>query len=84
MFCCKSSFFFTARSGFVAVTDCLFNISAATLHTGDHSSIRNLRTPHALVTDPLITDHQLNIQQIYVYVFCMDLRTNSDYFTVQH
>ena len=33
---------------------------------------------------------QVNIQQFYVlptqciYVFCVDLRTNSDYFTVQH
>ena len=34
--------------------------------------------------------HQFNISQVYVlptqciYVFCVDLRTNSDYFTVQH
>ena len=34
--------------------------------------------------------HQFNIQQLHVlptqciYVFCVDLRTNSDYFTVQH
>jgi len=34
--------------------------------------------------------HQSNIQQFYVmpthciYVFCVDLRTNIDYFTVQH
>jgi len=34
--------------------------------------------------------HQFNIQQFYVlptqciYVFCVDLRTNSDYFTVQY
>jgi len=34
--------------------------------------------------------HQFNIQLFYVsptqcvYVFCVDLRTNSDYFTVQH
>jgi hypothetical protein len=34
--------------------------------------------------------HKFNIQQFYVlptqciYVFCVDLRTNSDYFTVQH
>jgi len=34
--------------------------------------------------------HQFNIQQIYVlpthciYVFCLDLRTNSDYFPIQH
>ena len=29
---------------------CLFNILAATLHIGGHSSIRNLRTRHAVVT----------------------------------
>jgi hypothetical protein len=34
--------------------------------------------------------HQFNIQQFhvlptqYIYVFCVDLRTNSDYFPVQH
>ena len=34
--------------------------------------------------------HQFNIQQLYVlptqciYVFYMDLRTNSDYFPIQH
>ena len=33
-----------------AARDCLFNIFAATLHIGDRSSIRNLRTPHAMVT----------------------------------
>jgi len=35
---------------FSAVCDCLFNIFAATLHTGSRSSIRNLRSPHAVVT----------------------------------
>ena len=30
--------------------DCLFNIFAATLHIGGHSSIHNLRTCHAVVT----------------------------------
>jgi hypothetical protein len=35
---------------FSAVRDCLFNIFAATLHTGSRSSIRNLRTRHAVVT----------------------------------
>jgi len=35
---------------FSAVPDCLFNIFAATLHIGGRSSIRNLRTRHALVT----------------------------------
>jgi len=33
-----------------AVCDCLFNLFAATLHIGGHSSIRNLRTRHAVVT----------------------------------
>jgi hypothetical protein len=33
-----------------AVRDCLFNIFAATLHTGDRYSICNLRTRHAAVT----------------------------------
>jgi hypothetical protein len=34
--------------------------------------------------------HQFNIQQFYflptqyIYVFCFDLRTNSDYFPMQH
>ena len=28
--------------------------------------------------------HQLNIQQFYVYVFCVDIRTNSDYFPKPH
>jgi hypothetical protein len=36
------------------------------------------------------TYHQVNIHKFYVlptqciYVFCMDLRTNSDYFPIQH
>jgi hypothetical protein len=33
-----------------AVSDCLFNIFAATLHTGGGFSIHNLRTRHAVVT----------------------------------
>ena len=33
-----------------AVRDCLFNLFAATLHIGDRSSIRNLKTRHAVVT----------------------------------
>jgi hypothetical protein len=35
-----------------AVRDCLFNIFAATLHTGGRSSIRNWRKRHAVVTGP--------------------------------
>jgi hypothetical protein len=33
-----------------AVRDCLFNLFAAALHTGGLSSIRNLRTRHAVTT----------------------------------
>jgi len=35
---------------FSAVRDCLFNIFSATLHIGDRSYFRNLRTCHAVVT----------------------------------
>ena len=34
-----------------AVRDCLFNLFAATLHIGGRSSIRKLRTRHAVVTE---------------------------------
>jgi len=33
-----------------AVSDCMFSIFAATLHTGSRSSIRNLKMRHAVVT----------------------------------
>jgi len=33
-----------------AVLDCLFNLFTATFHIGGRSSIRNLRTRHAVVT----------------------------------
>ena len=33
-----------------AVRDCLFNIFSSTLHIRDRSSIRNLRTRHAVLT----------------------------------
>jgi len=38
-----------------AVRDCLFDISAATLHIGGRSSIRNPRTHHAVVTGTQLT-----------------------------
>ena len=38
-----------------AVRDCLFNLFAATFHIGGRSSIRNLRTRHAVVTGTHIT-----------------------------
>ena len=38
-----------------AVRDCLFNLFATTLHIGGRSSIRNLRTRHAVVTGTHLT-----------------------------
>jgi len=38
-----------------AVRDCLFNLFAANLHNGGRSSIRNLRTRHAVVTGTHLT-----------------------------
>jgi len=51
-----------------AVRDCLFNIFATTFHTGGRSSIRDLRTRHAVVTWTYLsqnTCHQHS--QIVVY-----------------
>ena len=41
------------------VRDCLFNIFAATLHIGGRSSIRNLRTRHAVVTGTRLSHGRL-------------------------
>jgi hypothetical protein len=46
-----------------AVRDCLFNIFAATLHTGDRSSIRNLRTRQAVVTGTHLWDNVKHVAQ---------------------
>jgi hypothetical protein len=42
-----------------AVRCCLFNIFAATLHIGDRSSIRNLRTRHTLVSETHLSRNQM-------------------------
>ena len=41
-----------------AVRDCLFNLFASTLLIGGRSSIRNLRTRHAVVTGTHYIDYQ--------------------------
>ena len=46
-----------------AVRDCLFNLFAATLHIRGHSSIRNLRTRHAVVTGT----HKHRLDKYYKY-----------------
>ena len=40
-----------------AARNCLFNIFAPTLHVGDRSSIRNLRTRHAVVKGTHLSRH---------------------------
>jgi len=51
-----------------AVRDCLFNIFAPTLHIGSRSSIRKLRTRHAVVTGThLLRQHFIiAIQKLHV------------------
>jgi hypothetical protein len=49
-----------------AVHDCLFNIFAATLHIGGRSSIRKLKTRHAVVTGTHLSRHRaVTLPQLY-------------------
>jgi hypothetical protein len=45
--------------------DCLFKLFAATLHIGDRSSIRNMRTCHALVTGSHLSRWDPTLQIFY-------------------
>jgi len=51
-----------------AVRDCLINTFAATFHIGDRSSIRNLRTRHALMTGT-----HLSRTVKFSHVYCIKL-----------
>ena len=57
-----------------AVHDCLFNLFAATLHIGGCSSIRNLRTRHAVVTG---THYTWNSKPLPVRKLCLSCITES-------
>jgi len=51
-----------------AVRDCLFNMFAATLHTGSCFSIRNLRTRHVVVTGTHLSRKKLcNVGKFYSF-----------------
>ena len=50
-----------------AFHDCLFNLFAATLHIGGRSSIRNLRTRHAVVTGTHYTWYVYNLTGKYFF-----------------
>jgi hypothetical protein len=52
-----------------AVRDCLFNIFAANLHTGGRSSIRNLKTRHALMTGTKLSRHLVTFFPLCCYAF---------------
>jgi hypothetical protein len=77
------------------VTICIAQWSLYVLYSGHYmyrsvvticTAQRSLYIPHS----GHYMYHQFNIQQFYVlptqciYVFCVDLRTNSDYFPIQH
>ena len=48
-----------------AVRDCLFNIFAATVPIGGRSSIRNLRTRHAVVTGTPLSRLNFRVMTLY-------------------
>jgi hypothetical protein len=52
-----------------AVGDCLFNLFAATLHIGGRSSIRNLRTRHAVVTGTHLSWYNRLLEVLFVSSF---------------
>ena len=54
-----------------AARDCLFNIIASTLHIGSRSSIRNLRTSHALVTGTHLSRLVTRYLEIFMLRFCI-------------
>ena len=61
-----------------AVRDCLFNLFAATLNIRGRSSIRNLRTPHAVVRGTHLSDgnsnqHNLNL---FYHILPSNIKTN--------
>jgi hypothetical protein len=51
-----------------AARDCLFNIFAATLHSGGRSSYRILRAHHAVVTESHISRHNFRCMQYQIFV----------------
>jgi len=52
-----------------AICYCLFNIFAVTLHIGGRSSIRNLRTGHAVVTATLLSRNRPSVSENTSFVF---------------
>jgi len=52
-----------------AVRDCLFNIFAASLHIDGLSSIRKLRTRHAVETGTLLGDPGVEGKIIFRWIF---------------
>jgi len=61
-----------------AVRDCLFSIFAATLHIGGRSSIRNLRTRHAVVTGTHLSHGFINTLSSKLHAAVMQNRMPSN------
>jgi len=56
-----------------AVRDCLFNLFAATFHIGGRSSIRNLRTRHAVVTGTHLSHGTIHLAGETKEVQCLQM-----------
>ena len=56
-----------------AIRGCLFNLLAATLNIGGRSSIRNLRTRHAVVTGTDLS-HGISTNMYFKYTPVMSLQ----------
>ena len=54
------------------VHDCLFNLFAATFHIRGHSSIRNLRAHHAMLTETCLS-WAAPYKHLKLVLMCMDL-----------
>jgi hypothetical protein len=57
---------------FLAVRDFLFNIFASTPHIGDRSSIRSLRTHHAVLAGPTYHGPRTPTKEI-THFFCLSM-----------
>jgi hypothetical protein len=89
----RNSFMLTGRTiGLVLEVhheDSIFKFRQCFQLTASHS-IRADFSLTVCISVVTICTNRFNIQKLYVmltqciYVFCVDLRTNSDYFTVQH
>ena len=86
---------FNIQQFYVLSTQCIYVFYVDLTTNGDYFPIQHELTGFYNRVNPLKPSghymyHQFNIQQFYVlptqciYVFCLDLTTNGDYFPIQH